>query len=186
MEFQFLTVHKSKGLEGDYVVLLNAENSQMGFPNTIADDPVLQLVLGKPEQFEYAEERRLFYVAITRTRNKTYILHSKQNPSPFIKEITEFGVPMPGVDAERILPATCPKCGTGHLVERESQHGSFMGCTNFPMCDYKVRVKVDSQSRRCPKCGGFLVQRESKATGRLFLGCSNYPHCRYTEEGRVT
>ena len=186
MEFQFLTVHKSKGLEGDYVVLLNAENSQMGFPNTIADDPVLQLVLGKPEQFEYAEERRLFYVAITRTRNKTYILHSKQNPSPFIKEITEFGVPMPGADAERILPATCPKCGTGHLVERESQHGSFMGCTNFPMCDYKVRVKVDSQSRRCPKCGGFLVQREAKATGRLFLGCSNYPHCRYTEGGRVT
>lgn len=182
MEFQFLTVHKSKGLEGDYVILLNAEDSQMGFPNRIADDPVLQLVLGKPEQYEYAEERRLFYVAITRTRNKTYILHPKQNPSPFLKDIIGFGVPQPAADKESARPASCPKCGTGHLVQRESAHGSFMGCSNFPMCDYKVRTMVDSQSLRCPECGGFLVRRESNANGSVFWGCSNYPLCRHTED----
>lgn len=185
LEFQFLTVHKSKGLEGDYVILLNAEDSQLGFPNTIADDPVLQLVLGKPEKYEYAEERRLFYVAITRTRNKTYILHPNQNPSPFLKDIIEFGVSRPASDAECAIPVSCPKCGTGHLVKRDSQHGPFMGCSNFPMCDYKVGIMVDSQSRRCPECGGFLVQRESKVTRSLFWGCSNYPLCRHTEEVRV-
>ena len=181
LEFQFLTVHKSKGLEGDYVIILNAEDSQMGFPNTIADDPVLQLVLGKPENFEYAEERRLFYVAITRTLNKTYILHPSSNPSPFLKDLIEFGVQLPVAVSESAKAASCPKCITGHLVKRDSEHGPFMGCSNFPMCDYKVRIMVDSQSRRCPECGGFLVQRKSKATGSIFWGCSNYPLCQHTE-----
>ena len=183
LEFQFLTVHKSKGLEGDYVILLNAEDSQMGFPNTIADDPVLQLVLGKPEKYEYAEERRLFYVAITRTRNKTYILHPTSNPSPFLKDLIKFGVQKPVSVSESPKEVSCPKCGTGHLVKRDSEHGSFMGCSNFPMCDYTVRIMVDSQSRRCPECGGFLVQREAKRDGSLFMGCSNYPLCRHTEGG---
>ena len=67
--WQFLTVHKSKGLEGDYVILLNVKNDLLGFPNRIVDDPLLGLVLARAEGFEFAEERRLFYVALTRTKN---------------------------------------------------------------------------------------------------------------------
>lgn len=64
----FMTVHKSKGLEADNVVLLNFQNATLGFPNKIADDPILRLVLTAPEDYPYAEERRLLYVAMTRTK----------------------------------------------------------------------------------------------------------------------
>lgn len=87
IEVRFLTVHKAKGSEADYVVLLNAEDGTYGFPNQIADDPLVQLVLAKPERYPFAEERRLFYVAMTRTRNRTYILEPKQKVSSFILDL---------------------------------------------------------------------------------------------------
>lgn len=73
-KFSFLTVHKAKGLEANHVILLNAEDSRMGFPSKISDDILLDLVLPKKEPMTYSEERRLFYVALTRTKNKVYIL----------------------------------------------------------------------------------------------------------------
>lgn len=85
----FLTVHKSKGLEADNVVLLNFKNDKMGFPNQIADDKVLNLVLTKDEDYPFAEERRLFYVAITRTKNRTFILTPNKKPSIFEREFTK-------------------------------------------------------------------------------------------------
>ena len=69
----FLSVHSSKGLGYDYVIILNALNSKYGFPSKIEDDALLKLLNNK-EKYKYAEERRLFYVALTRTKNKVYIL----------------------------------------------------------------------------------------------------------------
>ena len=86
-KIEFLTVHKSKGLEADYVILLLCNKDTYGFPSLVNDDPVLNYVLTKTDQFPYGEERRLFYVAITRAKIKTLILYDKRFPSVFVDEI---------------------------------------------------------------------------------------------------
>lgn len=85
-KIEFLTVHKSKGLEADYVILLQCNKDTYGFPSLVSDDPVLNYVLTKSDQFPYGEERRLFYVAITRAKVKTVVLYDKRFPSLFVDE----------------------------------------------------------------------------------------------------
>lgn len=87
LKIYFLTVHRSKGLEEENVVLLNADDKIMGFPNKIIDDKILIYVKNIKEYYEYEEERRLFYVALTRTKNKIYILVNEKSESIFIKEL---------------------------------------------------------------------------------------------------
>ncbi len=73
-------MHAPKGLGGNHVVILQAESGVKGFPSEIVDDPLLDLVLPQPENFEHAEERRLFYVALTRARKSVTILASIERP----------------------------------------------------------------------------------------------------------
>lgn len=88
-KIEFLTVHKSKGLEADYVILLQCNKDTYGFPSLINDDPILNYVLTQSDQFPYGEERRLFYVAITRAKIKTLILYDKRFPSVFVDEFLQ-------------------------------------------------------------------------------------------------
>jgi DNA helicase-4 len=86
ISLNYYTIHKSKGLEADYVILLNCNNNILGLPNKIETNKLLEK-LNPNNEMEYAEERRIFYVAITRCRKQLYILYDKYNPSIFIKEI---------------------------------------------------------------------------------------------------
>lgn len=63
LSIRFLTVHASKGLEADHVVILRTASERMGFSSEIVDDPLLDMVLPESEKEYHAEERRLFYVA---------------------------------------------------------------------------------------------------------------------------
>lgn len=85
-KIEFLTIHKSKGLEADYVIILQCNKDTYGFPSMVSDDPVLNYVLTKSDQYPYGEERRLFYVAITRAKIKTYVLYDRRFPSVFVDE----------------------------------------------------------------------------------------------------
>lgn len=85
-KIEFLTVHKSKGLEADYVIILQCNKDTYGFPSMVSDDPVLDLVLTNSDQFPYGEERRLFYVAITRAKIQTMVLYDQRFPSVFVNE----------------------------------------------------------------------------------------------------
>ena len=85
-KIEFLTVHKSKGLEADYVIILQCNKDTYGFPSMVSDDPVLDYVLTKSDQYPYGEERRLFYVAITRAKIKTYVLYDRRFSSVFVDE----------------------------------------------------------------------------------------------------
>ncbi len=85
-KIEFLTVHKSKGLEADYVILLQCNKDTYGFPSRVSDDPSLQYVLTASDRFPYGEERRLFYVAITRAKVKTWVLYDTRFPSVFVDE----------------------------------------------------------------------------------------------------
>ena len=184
VQIDFLSVHKSKGLEADNVILLNFKNDKLGFPNQIADDDVLNLVLTNAEKYKFAEERRLFYVAITRTKNRTFVLTDNKNPSPFFKEFKESDsvcfVNIKKIDQEK--QTLCPLCKTGTLYKVEHEGRYFVGCSNFPKCDYTLRdATILLNPKKCPACGGFLVKRKGK-NNHWFIGCTNYPYCEYTEE----
>lgn len=82
----FLTIHKSKGLEEDNIILINLTNNNNSLPSKIKNHKVINKII-KTDYYPYEEERRLFYVALTRTRNNIYLLVPKSNYSIFIKEL---------------------------------------------------------------------------------------------------
>ena len=87
IKMTYLTVHRSKGLEEENVIIINLTNNKLGFPNKITDHQVLKHVSQKEDNYPHAEERRLFYVAITRTKNTSYLLTPLKNESIFITEL---------------------------------------------------------------------------------------------------
>lgn len=183
VRIEFSTVHKAKGLEADNVIIINLEDDLLGFPNKISDDPVLSLVLSEEDNYDFSEERRLFYVALTRTKNRVFLIANEAQPSIFVKELRKNrSIPYilsNGMYVEEGPP--CPKCKGGFLMLREnSKSGNqFLGCTNFPQCDYTVSdVNVLSEKKICAKCGSYLVKKNGPHGE--FYGCSSYPHCDYT------
>ncbi len=128
IDIQFITAHKSKGLEADYVILINCNSGKYGFPSGRADDPVLHHVLSSVDQFENGEERRLFYVAVTRARKHVTFISSLSRKSKFIKELE---------DEQSKREFRCPRCGDGDMVLRTSKQSKFYGCSNFSYgCEY--------------------------------------------------
>jgi len=87
IKIRYLTVHKSKGLEEENVIIINLENKINGFPSKIENNEILKYVLNENDNYPYEEERRLFYVALTRTKNNVYLFVNKKNESIFVKEI---------------------------------------------------------------------------------------------------
>ena len=81
---KILTIHKSKGLESNYVILINVEDNLLGFPSQIKDEKILKYVNNTKDLYPFEEERRLFYVALTRTKNKVYIISNPKKESIFI------------------------------------------------------------------------------------------------------
>ncbi len=136
LKVTFRTVHGSKGLEADYVVVPGLATGTYGFPSTIADDPVLDLAMPEPEEFEHAEERRLFYVALTRAGRGVALITPPQRLSPFVIELLqEPNVVVDGAESERI--EVCTRCNKGLMVERSGPYGPFLGCSRFPACTNK-------------------------------------------------
>ena len=181
LKIEFLTVHKAKGLEADNVIILNMKNEKLGFPNRIADDPILQLLLPNKDNFSFAEERRLFYVALTRTKNQVFLLIPDQNESVFVNEIKELCHIETPRENLLINNPICPKCKTGRLLVKQSNERKnyFVGCIHFPACDFtNNNISIIERPIICRKCGGFLVMRKGK--NGQFLGCTNYPDCTQT------
>lgn len=137
IEVDTYSFHRSKGLEADYTVLVNVSEEDYGVPSKIEDDELLKLVIPEAEQFEFAEERRLFYVALTRCSKACFILTSKKAPSRFIHELKDLArgeIPFSDIHGEAIKH--CPKCKTGVLIKRKSKFGLFYGCSNHPDCNH--------------------------------------------------
>lgn len=135
LEVRFMTMHSSKGAEADYVVIPGMVRGKWGFPSTIPTDPVLRLAMPAPEDFPRAEERRLFYVAMTRARRGVLLVTVKNRESPFLMElIRDAGVVRTNVIGEVLESIVCPKCGRAFMVERSSKRGAFLGCGRYPRC----------------------------------------------------
>jgi DNA helicase-4 len=89
MELQQGTVHGVKGNEADYVLLLEMNRGEFGFPSEKKSDQLVESFLPAAEAFDFAEERRLFYVALTRARRQVYLAYSSINASAFIEELAK-------------------------------------------------------------------------------------------------
>ena len=89
---EFQTIHSSKGLEADYVVVLGLTSGFRSFPSDMVDDPILELTRTAKPEMQYGEERRLFYVALTRAKRRVWLMLDANEPSPFAHEIADIGV----------------------------------------------------------------------------------------------
>ena len=198
LSIRFMTVHASKGLEADHVVILRAVSDRMGFPSEIVDDPLLDLVLPEPEGFDHAEERRLFYVALTRARKSVTVVADREKPSVFARELvdnSEYRAVQLG--APRIAEHRCGACG-GRMLAQTSKNGRlYFSCEHRYLCGETLRpcgvcgkdlpVRVQSNPEKltcscgaefpaCPDCSdGWLVERKGRYGS--FLGCDKYPEC---------
>ena len=78
---------------------------------------------------------------------------------------------------DKILDEKCPKCGHP-LAEKHGRNGKFIGCTNFPECDFTKSI-IKTTGVKCPECeNGEIIEKVSKK-GKRFYGCSNFPKCDY-------
>lgn len=137
LNITFLTAHKSKGLQADYVFILNNKSSKMGFPSKIQDAEILTLLLDNCDSFPDAEERRLFYVALTRAKKKVYLVTIDGQESSFVSDLrTWFGEE---IKKEQFQ---CPLCG-GRLLKKNGPYGEFYGCSNYRYlgCNYIRKIK---------------------------------------------
>ena len=167
----FSTVHGAKGREADYVVVLDLADDIYGFPCLREDDPLLDLVAPPVDDrpFPNAEERRLFYVGITRGKNATYLVADPNRPSPFIRELLQIA---PEVRELGQLSPKCPSCKGGHLVR--SQTGNNLRCTNNPACRHIAP--------RCTACkAGFALVNQNGDREATGTRCTNEA-CQHKEE----
>ena len=183
IEMEFMTVHRAKGLGYDNVIIINAIDSVYGFPSKIQDDPVLQYVVKVDHSIEYAEERRLFYVALTRTKNRVYIVTPQQRPSEFVRELVR---DYPNVTLRGSLDELqqnsgdvkrCPICGYPLQLRYKKAYGLRLWmCSNEPeICDFLTNdLNGDGMSIiKCDSCkDGYLIVKQGKT--KPFLGCTNY------------
>jgi DNA helicase IV len=199
-----MSIHAAKGLEADYVVM-GLRGGVWGFPSQVIDDPLFEMVLTAPDDHPHAEERRLFYVALTRARYKTFLVcETGQDQSDFASELlegNEFPKEVFGLDTKKL---TCRKCGSGSLRLRDGSNGKFYGCSNYPLCGnteqtclqcgdglmtlennrkYSCHMCGHEQST-CPRCQtGMLIAKKGK--NGTFYGCTNYwdpeVNCSHTE-----
>ncbi|WP_284778357.1 3'-5' exonuclease [Agrobacterium sp. lyk4-40-TYG-31] len=155
VDISFLTIHKSKGAEADFVILPEMISRPRGrsFPNRRVDDPVLALAMPNGDIYPDSEERRLFYVALTRARKSVAMFTVQGQVSPFVDELVNdtalivsepVGTP---VEEER-----CPACRQGVILWRSGKYGDFQSCSNFPACRFKPkRNKVPQRDPKQPR-----------------------------------
>lgn len=135
LDLTYKTAHASKGLEADYVFCVGLNRNKFyNFPSTFPTDPLISMLLASKDEYPYAEERRLFYVALTRARRKVYLMFQRNSASSFIVELLDKKY------AGRVLyrgnsklPDRCPTCGDGYVLSRPSAKGSgqFLGCSRY-------------------------------------------------------
>ena len=186
LNITFMTAHSSKGLGYDNVIVVNGKNETYGFPSKIENDPVLSFVEKQDRSIDYAEERRLFYVAMTRTKNRVFFIAPEQNPSEFLLELKRDykNIKLKGEWNEDItsIPSykkTCPICGYPMQYRYKPAYGlRLFICTNEPeVCSFMTNRYEAGQLSiiKCDKCrDGYLIVKPGKDKNTFMLGCTNY------------
>jgi DNA helicase-4 len=122
----------------------------------VADDPVLRLAMPDGDDFDLAEERRLFYVALTRARQSVTLVTVAGRESEFVMELVQrHGIDIESAEPEGPAAAPsgdpCPRCGAGRLRHRASRHGPFLGCSSYPQCRFTRDLGSELQEQPPPE-----------------------------------
>jgi len=202
LEIKASTIHSAKGLEADYVILHDVKSGKNGIPSEMSDDPVLELLLAADHDFPNSEERRLFYVALTRAREHVFILSDMAETSSFVDELMGNKYKeLVKIHERKYGDAFCPAC-KGSVLQRNGIYGVFWSCEFYPYCEGKLNlcpeckdgavVKIgqdhkcnnfecNSTMELCPRClTGFLRLKNGKHGE--FWSCSTFPDCRYSRD----
>ena len=178
----FMTAHSAKGLGYDHVIIINMFEGKFGFPCQIEDDPIMKLVTYEDTSMPFAEERRLFYVALTRTKNRVYIAAPQKRPSRFLVElIKDYNLPHPesmNMETVDLFSLRCPICGFPLKYEFNKNYGlPLYLCPNDPeVCDFMTNDRNERHDiYKCSECAeGYLIVRRNSQNASVFYGCTNY------------
>ena len=198
LKIERLTFHASKGKEADCVILMGLDVGRNGFPSTKETHPLLNALLPSEEPYEFAEERRLLYVALTRARHRAYLITDMSVASGFVKELIKenYSVELDefttSIHQLQVTELSCPACKSGTMVPRISGASTFFGCSNYPLCTntepgcalcggamkkqggYKICINEACRTwvPLCSVCGAPMKRRHGQYGE--FWGCSNY------------
>lgn len=207
-DVQYWTFHGSKGLEADNCIIIGFFQGSSGFPNYKQDAAVKEALLPLEDSYPHSEERRLLYVALTRAKNRSYLIANATAPSEFILELLapKYGLHIVSERFEERYRRMfkCPNCSLGYFLTRSGPHGDFYACSTGLSCKVKPRKcekcgapslderKTSTCNNRecnhsmkiCSKCG--RPMRLRKGRFGQFWGCSGYgikdDRCTYTEK----
>lgn len=193
---KYWTFHGSKGLEADYCILIGFFQGKTGFPNMNKEEAVVEALLPSLDSFPHSEERRLLYVALTRAKNKSYLIADPMATSAFINELLtpkyNLHIASKAFEERYRKIFKCPQCTDGYLRLLKGEFGEFYRCTSGHSCTIRPRVcsscrspSIDQQDKSvcnnvscantmpiCNICGRPMRLRQSKYGE--FLGCSGY------------
>jgi len=203
----FWNYHTSKGLEADYVIIISLNQGRPSFPDERANESILEALLPTLDAFPNSEERRLFYVGLTRAKHKVYMIGDTKNPSKFITELLDpkyqINIESDVFYAAQRKPFKCPSCTEGYFQLKKGRYGEFYDCSSGLACERK-KARVCKKCRSpsidgrhysvcnhtpcgesfpiCEKCGRRMAERKGKR-GK-FWGCSGYvdknDQCKHT------
>ncbi|MFA0145341.1 UvrD-helicase domain-containing protein [Vibrio lentus] len=199
----FWSLHGSKGLEADYCFILDLNQGYFGFPTERKDSEIVSALMPSNETFSHAEERRLFYVAITRSKKRCYLVADPKEPSEFVLELLnpefELNVISESFKPEKLAARKCPNCRTGYLKPKKGHRGAYecstgLGCTNnlgqrtealacevkncgglaVKRANYAACLACQTRFQLCPNCKTPKVARTNRRTQQLFVACSSF------------
>lgn len=186
-DITFLTVHKSKGVGYDDVILVNGSDKLYGFPSKIEDKPIIKLLKNEEDEvIKYPEERRLFYVAMTRTKNKFYITVPQSKKSIFVKEISKYNNVITHREVVRHNSKvktnyTCPKCGNKLYMINYKKTNFYIYCCEGKDCHFQTMFpKVLEELEKCPLCGEIVTYRYTNKDMNRIYKCIN-GRCNYVK-----
>lgn len=181
-KLSFMTVHSAKGLGYDEVILVNLIEGMFGFPSQIESDPIMKLVVHEENSVPFAEERRLFYVAMTRTKNRLFMMVPQNKPSRFAIEIIQennlpYSVQL-NLNYQDKARYRCPKCNSPLKYSPNNPLGiKLYICTNEPeLCSFMTNEpSVMQDITKCTQCDtGYMIVKKLRNDKGYVIGCTNY------------
>ncbi|GGI75115.1 hypothetical protein GCM10007978_10980 [Shewanella hanedai] len=201
LKIRGVSAHASKGKQADFVIVLDVNDDKYGFPSKIASDPILEMLLPQLDVYAYTEERRLFYVALSRAKKRVFVQAELGRESIFVKELMQFkedvNCHLSELAALYIDDINCPECNEGKLIPTEGPYGVYYACSlGRHYCDTKLESCPSCQSAPmlrnethhfcasgqclhqvpvCPECiTGKLIKRTNSKSGKAFLACNQH------------
>lgn len=149
-KFTLSTVHSSKGLEYDCVYLLDVIDNVLP---CITKDKLND----KEDIKQYEEERRLFYVAVTRARKELYLFSCKGESSEFLDEIDK-NLPIEYTDSNDIFFSLFARDMLGRVYcDSKNGRGIIIAC-----CAEKLCIRYASGKTELKTLAEMLTDRDRK------------------------